>query len=233
MTLLPPNRFAPRAKRLALLVVTVGLAAFVRADYPSWWLSRSVIDTSTTTNDFALVNQGQLKWIASNAYDELQSELSGGAGTNLAAVVFAFSQANNYAVVNAGQLKHLAAAFYDRLIEAGLTNAYPWTATTADDADFAVVNIGQVKRLFRFDIAAMGAGDSDGDGLANEVETGTGIYNGPGDTGTDPADSDSDDDGIEDGDEVDNRTDPNNPDTSAPAVLITYPAQRQTWRWIP
>ncbi|HKE49185.1 MAG TPA: hypothetical protein VKB52_14065 [Rhodanobacteraceae bacterium] len=44
--------------------------------------------------------------------------------------------------------------------------------------------------------------DSDGDGLPDCVETGTGRYAGPGDTGTDPLNADSDGDGISDGDEV-------------------------------
>jgi hypothetical protein len=44
--------------------------------------------------------------------------------------------------------------------------------------------------------------DTDGDGLADCVETGTGIYVGPWNTGTDPTVPDTDGDGIDDGDEV-------------------------------
>jgi hypothetical protein len=44
--------------------------------------------------------------------------------------------------------------------------------------------------------------DTDGDGLADSVETNTGIYTGPGDTGTDPNLPDTDGDGLNDGDEV-------------------------------
>jgi hypothetical protein len=44
--------------------------------------------------------------------------------------------------------------------------------------------------------------DLDGDGLADAVETGTGTYNGPMDTGTDPLNPDTDGDGLKDGDEV-------------------------------
>ena len=50
--------------------------------------------------------------------------------------------------------------------------------------------------------------DSDGDGLADEVETNTGTYVNTTDTGTNPNDPDSDNDGIPDGFEVDNGLDP-------------------------
>jgi hypothetical protein len=64
--------------------------------------------------------------------------------------------------------------------------------------------------------------DSDGDGLADGVETGTGIYVDSNNTGTDPTSADSDDDGLDDGVEDPNLpfvdvnqpgTDPNNTDT--------------------
>jgi hypothetical protein len=44
--------------------------------------------------------------------------------------------------------------------------------------------------------------DSDGDRLPDSAETNTGIYVSPSNTGTDPNDPDTDDDGIHDGDEV-------------------------------
>ncbi len=53
--------------------------------------------------------------------------------------------------------------------------------------------------------------DTDGDGLLDSVETDTGVYVSPTDTGTDPNDADSDDDTYNDGDEVDAGTDPNDP----------------------
>jgi hypothetical protein len=54
--------------------------------------------------------------------------------------------------------------------------------------------------------------DVDGDGLRNRVETGTGIFVDENDTGTDPLDPDTDNDGLDDGAEVVLGTDPNDPD---------------------
>ena len=57
-------------------------------------------------------------------------------------------------------------------------------------------------------------GDFDGDGLADSVETNTGIFVDETDTGTDPDDPDTDDDGLSDGDEVNTHsTDPNDADS--------------------
>jgi hypothetical protein len=53
--------------------------------------------------------------------------------------------------------------------------------------------------------------DSDGDGLADSAETGTGVYRGPGDTGTYPDNPDSDGDGAPDGEEMRAGTVPTDP----------------------
>ena len=50
--------------------------------------------------------------------------------------------------------------------------------------------------------------DDDGDGLLDVVETGTGVYASPSDTGTNPLLADSDGDGVDDGVEVLDGTDP-------------------------
>lgn len=68
--------------------------------------------------------------------------------------------------------------------------------------------------------------DRDGDGLDNAVETGTGQYGGPNDTGTSPDVFDSDGDGLGDGDEVQNGfdpTDPNSPGPTPPPVPLLGP----------
>ncbi len=60
-------------------------------------------------------------------------------------------------------------------------------------------------------IAGGGDTDTDGDGLLDSVETDTGVYVSPTDTGTDPNVADTDGDTYNDGDEVDAGTDPNDP----------------------
>ena len=53
--------------------------------------------------------------------------------------------------------------------------------------------------------------DRDDDLLVNQVETGTGVFVDASDTGTSPSNPDTDGDGFEDGVEVNQGTDPNNP----------------------
>ncbi len=208
-----------RPVKLSALAAGLGsvlwlLGAGLVSATPAWWTN--VIAPAALTNDFAAVNAGQAKWFALQAHAHLEATLSGGAG-------FApdTTPTNNYAVINLGQLKHLAKPHYDRLIAASHTNAYPWTSAPEDDHDYAVANIGQLKTVFNFEVTPSGEEDTDGDGLPDWVETNTGIFVSPTDTGTDPALADTDGDGTPDGEEVANRTDPNNPDTEPPTLVLT------------
>jgi len=79
--------------------------------------------------------------------------------------------------------------------ETDLTAAFPV-------AEVSAVNVGQVTYV----------ADADGDGLEDSVETNTGVFVDETDTGTDPNDPDTDDDGIDDGAEVAGGSDPNDPD---------------------
>ncbi len=69
--------------------------------------------------------------------------------------------------------------------------------------------------------------DDDGDGLPDTVETATGVFVSPGDTGSDPLDADSDDDGFLDGEEVLAGTDPNDPLSTPNAPGVPLPR----WAW--
>ena len=232
---------------IACLLLALSAPPARAADYPAWWLWRGVVNTNAAvTNDYAAANAGQLKWFGLKAYDELAANLSGGAGTEAAAVVQAFSLSNNYVFVNVGQAKAVAAPFYTRLIEESQTNDYPWTSgTTTDDVDYAACNIGQLKYAFSFDLdrdednlpdwweiqetggttnLTSGTDDEDEDGLDNRGEY---------EYSSDPYVWDSDDDSFSDGDEVDNRTDPTNDDITKPTIWIVFPENNFRTVWMP
>ena len=80
--------------------------------------------------------------------------------------------------------------------------AFP-TLMADTDASLAVLNL------------AVSDGDSDGDGLADSVETDTGVYVGATNTGTDPYSADTDEDGLPDTWEIAKGTDPSNEDADA------------------
>lgn len=185
------------------------------AEYPIWWTNRSVTVGGVGTNDYAAINQGQLKHAADQAQDELNEYLPLGCDSAISNLTDSFSSTNNYYGVNVGQLKYVAQPFYDRLIREGYTTGYPWTDATTDDADYEGANVGQLKYVFRFDLrtdgdgddladwweehffgdtnTTTGAADDDSDGLDNTNEF---FYGGS------PTDTDSDDDLLPDGDEV-------------------------------
>ncbi len=156
-------------------------------NYPDWWFSRAVIprkNPATTTpswaggdyrtsEDYAVLNQGQLKALATAAYDELEANLSGGAGTAIAMLVKGWYNldvngnlpapadrvpktgvTSAYTAVNLGQLKNVAKPFYDRFIAAGFCPGYPWSYSALPPDDFALVNLGQAKNLFQFTLGA-------------------------------------------------------------------------------
>ncbi len=126
-------------------LAVVSLAFSQPAEYPQWWFDRGVVAMNTIeTNDYALVNQGQVKWIAANAYAELQT--NGYGSQNLDDAISGFSSENgNYSLVNCGQLKHLASLFYDAL---GLY--CPWAIAPLDRNDYDPVIIGETKYAFAF-----------------------------------------------------------------------------------
>lgn len=175
---------------LGWLLVGLGLcmaADRAAAQAPAWWANR-LVTTNVEASDYSPANQGQAKWLATNAYLEFLDRLPGDGNTNIMNVVTNFTTNGNYKPINLGQLKALAKPFYDRIQEAwtnypyatnarpiGVTNVYPWTTTTNDDSNFSPANIGQVKYAFSFDFDRDGNGmsdylDWDGDGLADSWE---------------------------------------------------------------
>jgi hypothetical protein len=134
---------------------------------PTWWETRGVLTSGVPANDFAAANLGQLKQIATKAYDEIQLKVQGGAGVELSTLVGSWRAPlpphvvrNDFAAVNIGQVKAIAKMFYDRLAlvaayhgpPLALGQRYPWTEPTSDDDDFALANVGQVKFAFSFEV---------------------------------------------------------------------------------
>lgn len=180
-----------------------------------------------------MINQGQLKNLATAAYLEFQQNLPGGIGPtgiaetggHLQALINSFTNSDNYVTVNVGQLKYVAEFFYDRLFELGYCRDYPWANASHPPDDFALANVGQAKFLFSFDLSR----DRDGDGLRDVEDEfpdqadrdGDGLLDGAElANGTDPNNRDSDNDGFSDAKEV-NGTNPNVPDAGVDGGLYS------------
>lgn len=266
------NQYAALAGATILQFLGVGLSDILAAapvpsakpaTYPAWWFERELVkrsapptnmptwpDSYAAANDFAGLNQGQLKAFALAAFDELGAKLAarGGAGTaalNLAKtwclvdpatgllqrnaglpIAKTAVGAQDFAAVNLGQLKNVAKTFYDRLIEIHFFDGYPWTSSQSDDSEFAMANIGQAKALFSFDLLR----DSDQDGMTDLQEGIAGpIGGGPsldtdGDGTPDYLDTDPDNDGLHDGEEMHLGFNPVLSDTSPLDRQISYDA---------
>jgi RHS repeat-associated protein len=152
------------------------------AAYPAWWFSRGAIaqlppgtnsapawpTNYPVSDDYAVINEGQLKNFATQAYAELLAQsptnvVSSPQWTNLASMVGSWSPTatneDDYKAINLGQLKTVAKPFYDVLTTIGYSSYYPWTGANADD--YSAANIGQTKNLFSFDVGY----DPNGDGV--------------------------------------------------------------------
>ncbi len=160
------RRLIPLVGRATALCVFCPSALLEVAAGPDWWTQRGVLVTEAAAEDYALVNQGQLKQMALGAFEEIQAKVPGGAGARLTEAADAWSWVDNqnirrprvqsstedYAPANVGQLRWMAKPFYDRLIEVGRASGYPWSAPGQEAEDYALANIGQVKNLFGFDL---------------------------------------------------------------------------------
>ena len=172
-----------RSIALAIALFWAASPRLLGAGGPPWWAERGVLDPAATPADYAAVNQGQLKHIATAAFDELNAHLPGGAGSELETLINLWSttgtdgnrqavsgsNTSDYSPVNLGMLKAVAKPFYDRLIAVGFTGAsqHPWLSGTSSNAsDYALANIGQVKQLFAFDLVT----DANHDGIPDSWE---------------------------------------------------------------
>ena len=149
---------------------------------PGWWSTRGVISTQKSADDYAALNQGQLKNFARAAIEEMNAKLTGGAGSELNAMLATWrtrtGNANDYAMVTLGQLKALGKRLRSRLAEAGQVVPAVWSSTTADDDDYAAANLGQAKTVFAFAIqsssSTVAQNSTQGtNGTANTTTTGT------------------------------------------------------------
>ncbi len=124
---------------------------------PQWWGTRNVIAPGATADDYAAVNQGQVKQLVKAAADEVTAKLGASSQsywTQLTGLISSWqsstSTADDYAAVSVGQLKAAALPFYQRLKDAGKISTLPAWATQAGSDDHATANIGQAKALFAF-----------------------------------------------------------------------------------
>ncbi len=139
----------------------------LRAQVPAWWTQRSVLLAGAAADDFAVLNQGQLKQFALAGLGEIEERLPDGAGPELHTLLNLWSKldadgqripissplADDYAPVNVGQLKAVALPFRERLAEAGIVLPDPFSTVVPDD--YALANIGQAKQFFQVDLTAL------------------------------------------------------------------------------
>lgn len=138
---------------------------------PEWWSAQGIFVPGQPADDFAALNQGQLKNFVRGAVDEMNARLPGGAGAALNNLVAGWranaGTADDFAAANVGQLKAMGKLVRARLVELNLSVPPLGTATTDDDDNFALANLGQAKTVFNI---AIESGDTDGDGVMDAWE---------------------------------------------------------------
>lgn len=157
----------PLPRRVACLLMILLLlfqSARAVAPGPAWWTQHGVLDPDGARDDFAAANIGQLKYLATQAdaaLDEAEaaspvplSSAQAQAKSAIDAMTAEWSALplpevprDDFLALNAGQLKHVASLFYDRL---GLPP--PWAGAAHLGDDFRMVNVGQLKQAFSFEL---------------------------------------------------------------------------------
>lgn len=124
---------------------------------PQWWATRNVTVPGASQDDYATLNQGQVKNLVKAAAAEVTAQLGASSQaywTQLSSTIASWQTpsqtTDDFAVVSVGQLKAVALPFYQRLLDAGRISALPSWATQAGSDDFATANVGQAKALFAF-----------------------------------------------------------------------------------
>lgn len=141
-----------------------------------------MINHDIQPDDFAVINQGQLKSLAKKAYDELESKYAnhGGAGAELDLMIQAWTNSSNnddFAVATIGQIKQLSLKYHERLLAIGAITVLPtWLNVASGEDDYAVANIGQAKQAFSFEIPSLTShlsniSDDESDGANNVLTT--------------------------------------------------------------
>ena len=179
-----PTRPPMFSLRWLLAITTAFVVASplaLKAVPPPWWYDRGVIDVNAQQppNDYAAVNQGQVKFIAAQAAAELTAHCPGGIVDPQGTIQNLLNTwgtptttTNDFTAVNLGALKALATPFYDQLIRVGYVSHYPWYGQESLANNYAAANIGQVKNLFAFDLTSTDAAhDANGDGLPDWWES--------------------------------------------------------------
>jgi len=162
---------------------------------PEWWKERGVIDEEFESREqahYAPALLGQAKFLAWQAYREMEERSPGSAGAEIESLVEGFREGSgeDYGPLLIGQLKALAKPFYDRIHEAGHplpegmalgAGGYPWEFEEYQDFHYAPANLGQLKWVFSFDLSAWPplpsdpGLDTDGDGLPDLLEIEQGL----------------------------------------------------------
>jgi hypothetical protein len=214
---------------LIILLLSVSTTGYSE-DPPEWWDVYGVTGSATESNNSPAV-LGQLKWMASCAWTELDIVLPGGAGFALSSVVPPIPGSPDQAwydaqkaVANLGQLKNVAEPFYRRLHVVapgwvaeefdrnGLASwpfFVPWNPSTPVGENFSPAVLGQLKMVFSLRFKE----DADSDTLPDLLEHF--LY---GSTAGDGTTTDYDKDGLTDFAEISGNTRPDIADTDGDGI---------------
>lgn len=154
------------SRRVLFPAILLASLVNVIAAPPAWWASRGATNT-TPLNDNAAVNQGQLKQFTQKAVQELNARAPGGAGTELNGLVNGWIQAYSpegysasnplpadFEAMNSGQLKWIASKIHACLVAIRYKDAPPPWLVRNPTTDNQLVNLGQLKTVFNFDLTA-------------------------------------------------------------------------------